>query len=145
MHALPAASQFERPQQACQATTAHPVRELESRRAQAQHRAAAESLAQHRRTTAAADQCDGSWLCGIIVIPQRRPSPMAMTLRLPHDLAERGRRYAAELGISLNGLLAVALCEDLDARKAGRAAPPPRALAQAITRQVKAGPTPRRR
>jgi hypothetical protein len=42
---------------------------------------------------------------------------MAMTLRLPHDLAERGRRYAAELGISLNGLLAVALREYLDARK----------------------------
>jgi hypothetical protein len=31
---------------------------------------------------------------------------MAMTLRLPDDLAERGRRYAAELGISLNALLA---------------------------------------
>ena len=49
---------------------------------------------------------------------------MAMTLRLPEELAERGRRYAAELGISLNGLLAIALCEYLDARKAGRAAPP---------------------
>ena len=36
---------------------------------------------------------------------------MAMTLRLPQDLAERGRRYAAELGISFNGLLAVALRE----------------------------------
>ena len=45
---------------------------------------------------------------------------MAMTLRLPEELAERGRRYAAELGISLNGLLAIALCEYLDARKAGR-------------------------
>ena len=70
---------------------------------------------------------------------------MAMTLRLPEQLAERGRRYAAGLGISLNGLLAIALCEYLDARKAGRAAPPPRALAQAITRQVKAGPVRRRR
>ncbi len=36
---------------------------------------------------------------------------MAMTLRLPDDLAQRGRRYAAELGISLNGLLAIALRE----------------------------------
>ncbi len=70
---------------------------------------------------------------------------MAMTLRLPEELAERGRRYAAELGISLNGLLAIALCEYLDARKAGRVALPPRALAQAIARQVKAGPVRRRR
>jgi hypothetical protein len=71
---------------------------------------------------------------------------MAMTLRLPHELAERGRRYAAELGISLNGLLAIALCEYLDARKpALRVASPPRALAQAIARQVKAGPIRRRR
>jgi predicted HicB family RNase H-like nuclease len=36
---------------------------------------------------------------------------MAMTLRLPEELAEHGRQYAAELGISLNGLLAVALRE----------------------------------
>src|SRR5438093_13765206 len=59
---------------------------------------------------------------------------MAMTLRLPEELAERARRYAAELGISLNGLLAIALREYLDARKAGRVSPPPRALAQAIAR-----------
>ena len=45
---------------------------------------------------------------------------MAMSLRLPHTLAERGRRYAAESGISLNGLLAVALREYLDARTRGR-------------------------
>jgi hypothetical protein len=70
---------------------------------------------------------------------------MAMTLRLPEELAERGRQYAAELGISLNGLLAIALCEYLDGRKAGRVAPPPRALAQAIARKVKAGPVRRRR
>ena len=71
---------------------------------------------------------------------------MAMTLRLPDELAERGRRYAAELGISLNGLLAVALREYLDARKPGlRAAPPAPALAQAIARQVKAGPVRQRR
>jgi hypothetical protein len=72
---------------------------------------------------------------------------MAMTLRLPHDLAERGRRYAAELGISLNGLLAVALREYLDARKReSHTAPLPRmqALAQAVVRQVKAGPVRRR-
>jgi hypothetical protein len=70
---------------------------------------------------------------------------MAMTLRLPQALAERGRRYAAELGISLNSLLAIALCDYLDARKTDRAATPPRALAQAIVRQVKAGPVRRRK
>jgi hypothetical protein len=72
---------------------------------------------------------------------------MAMTLRLPHDLAQRGRRYAAELGISLNGLLAVALREYLDARKRESrtaALPPMQALAQAVARQVKAGPVRRR-
>ena len=42
---------------------------------------------------------------------------MAMTLRLPEALAERGRRYAAESGISLNGLLAIALREYLEARE----------------------------
>ena len=69
---------------------------------------------------------------------------MAMTLRLPEELAQRGRRYAAELGISLNGLVAIALNEYLEARKpALREAP--RALAQAIARQVKAGPVRRRR
>jgi predicted transcriptional regulator len=68
---------------------------------------------------------------------------MAMTLRLPDELAQRGRRYAAELGISLNGLLAVALREYLDARKPGVRAVAP--LAQAIARQVKAGPVRRRR
>ena len=70
---------------------------------------------------------------------------MAMTLRLPEALAARGRRHAAELGISLNGLLAIALCEYLDARKSAREAPPPRTLAQAIAQQVKAGPVRRRR
>ena len=71
---------------------------------------------------------------------------MAMTLRLPDHLAERGRRYAAELGISLNGLVAVALREYLDARKRpSRTAPPPQALAQAVARQVMAGPVRRRR
>jgi hypothetical protein len=72
---------------------------------------------------------------------------MAMTLRLPHDLAERGRRFAAELGISLNGLLAVALREYLDARQRQSRTPPlPRmqALAQAVVRQVKTGPVRRR-
>jgi len=71
---------------------------------------------------------------------------MAMTLRLPDDLAQRGRRYAAELGISLNGLLAVALREYLDARKReSPMAPPPQPLAQAVARQVMAGPVRRRR
>jgi hypothetical protein len=70
---------------------------------------------------------------------------MAMTLRLPEGLAQRGRRYAAELGISLNGLVAVALREYLDERKPEpRMTSPPQALAQAIARQVKAGPTRRR-
>ena len=72
---------------------------------------------------------------------------MAMTLRLPEHLAERRRRYAAELGISLNGLLAVALRDYLDARKReSRTAPQPRmqALAQAVVRQVKAAPVRRR-
>ena len=71
---------------------------------------------------------------------------MAMTLRLPDELAQRGRRYAAELGISLNGLLAVALRDYLDARKReSPMAPPPQALAQAVARQVMAGPVRRRR
>ena len=66
---------------------------------------------------------------------------MAMTLRLPDELARRGRRYAAELGVSLNALLAIALREYLDARAlSARSAAPPSALAQAITRQVQAGP-----
>ncbi len=72
---------------------------------------------------------------------------MAMTLRLPDDLAERGRRYAAEVGISLDGLLAVALREYLDARtRESRTAPLSRVqvLAQAVARQVKAGPVRRR-
>ena len=68
---------------------------------------------------------------------------MAMTLRLPDELAKRGRRYAAELGISLNGLVAVALREYLDARKPELRTPPPQA--QAIVRQVNAGPVRRRR
>ena len=69
-----------------------------------------------------------------------------MTLRLPEALAERGRRYATESGISLNGLLAIALREYLDARgSTPRVAPPSRSLAQAIARQVKAGPVRRRR
>ena len=71
---------------------------------------------------------------------------MAMTLRLPEELAERGRRYAAELGLSLNGLLAVALREYLDLRKPALRGPPPsQALAQAIARQVKAAPVRQRR
>jgi hypothetical protein len=72
---------------------------------------------------------------------------MAMTLRLPEELAERGRQYAAELGLSLNGLLAVALREYLEVRKPALrvAAPPSQALAQAIARQVKGGPVRQRR
>jgi len=69
---------------------------------------------------------------------------MAMTLRLPEELAARGRRYAAELGISFNGLLAVALREYLDVRKPAVRMPPP-TQAQAIARQVTAGPRRQRR
>jgi hypothetical protein len=72
---------------------------------------------------------------------------MAMTLRLPDDLAERGRRYAAELGISLNGLVAVALREYLAGRTEARTTSPGQVqtLPKAIARQVKAGPVRRRR
>lgn len=81
---------------------------------------------------------------------------MAMTLRLPEGLAERGRRYAAEVGISLNGLVAVALREYLEVRKPEprrevskpeprRTQPQVQALGQAIARQVKAGPARHRR
>ena len=71
---------------------------------------------------------------------------MAMTLRLPDPLARRARRYAAELGVSLNALLAIALREYLDARSpTPRAAPPPSGLAQAIAQRVQAGPVRRKR
>ena len=70
---------------------------------------------------------------------------MAMTLRLPAALAERGHRYAAALGISLNALLAIALTEYLDARRSALRAESPHGLAQAIAQQVKAGPVRRRR
>jgi hypothetical protein len=71
---------------------------------------------------------------------------MAMTVRLPVELAQRGRRYAAKLGVSLNALLAIALREYLDARApTPRVAPPPSALAQAIAHRVQAGPVGRKR
>jgi hypothetical protein len=71
---------------------------------------------------------------------------MAMTLRLSEELAERGRRYAAEVGISLNGLVAIALREYLDRRQPPAREPSSsRSLAQAIARQVQAGPVRRRR
>ena len=69
---------------------------------------------------------------------------MAMTVRLPDELARRGRRYAA--GVSLNALLAIALREYLDARiPTPRVAQPPSALAQAIAHQVHAAPVRRKR
>ena len=71
---------------------------------------------------------------------------MAMTVRLPEARAERARRYAADSGISLNGLLAIALREYLDARQPkARGVPPTRSLAHAIAHHVKAGPVRRRR
>jgi hypothetical protein len=72
---------------------------------------------------------------------------MAMTLRLPTALAERGRRYAAELGISLNALLAIALRDYLEARTTTtrEVISPVRSLAQAIAQQVQAGPQKRQK
>jgi len=71
---------------------------------------------------------------------------MAMTLRLPDELARRGRRYAAELGVSLNALLAIALREYLDARApTSRVSPPSSAFAQAIAHRVQAGAVRRKR
>jgi len=71
---------------------------------------------------------------------------MAMTLRLPEQLAEQGRQYAAKLGVSLNALLAIALREYLDARRSAAPMPrTPQTLAQAIVQRVKAGPVRTRR
>jgi hypothetical protein len=70
---------------------------------------------------------------------------MAMTLRLSDDLARRGRRYAAEVGISFNALLAIALREYLDARGTTRPVPAPSALAKAIAQRVQAGPARQKR
>jgi predicted transcriptional regulator len=62
---------------------------------------------------------------------------MAMTLRLQDELSDRAARYAAEIGISVNALVAVALREYLDQRKPElRMA----TLARAIAQQVQAGP-----
>jgi hypothetical protein len=70
---------------------------------------------------------------------------MAMTLRLTDDLARRGRHYAAELGVSLNALLAIALREYLDARApTPRAGSPSSAIAQAIAHRVQTGPVRRK-
>jgi hypothetical protein len=71
---------------------------------------------------------------------------MAMTVRLPADLTRRGRRYAGELGISLNALLAIALREYLDVRApTATVSPSSSALAQAIARRVQAGPVRQKR
>jgi len=70
---------------------------------------------------------------------------MAMTVRLPDDLARRGRRYAAEIGVSLNALLAIALREYLDARASPHVSAPSSALAEAIARRVRAGPVRQKR
>lgn len=48
---------------------------------------------------------------------------MAMTLRLPASLEAEAAAYAASLGLSLTGLVAVALREYLDARPAPAALP----------------------
>lgn len=50
--------------------------------------------------------------------------PMATTLRLPEALMTEAQAYAAGLGLSINGLVAVALREYLDDRRMRRSAPP---------------------
>lgn len=50
---------------------------------------------------------------------------MATTTRLPEGLKIEADAYAARLGISLNALLAVALRDYLDARRAVPQARPP--------------------
>jgi len=71
---------------------------------------------------------------------------MAMTLRLPENLARQGRRYADQLGVSLNALLAIALREYLEARApTARLASSSSTLAQAIARRVQAGPVRQKR
>lgn len=49
-------------------------------------------------------------------------SGMATSVRLPDVLKAEAARYAAELGISINALVAVALREYLDHRPPGRGA-----------------------
>lgn len=50
---------------------------------------------------------------------------MATTLRLPEQLQLEANRYASSLGLSLNGLIAVALREYLDERAPGVERPQP--------------------
>lgn len=50
---------------------------------------------------------------------------MATTARLPDDLKAEADAYAGRLGISLNALLAVALRDYLDARRAATRPPAP--------------------
>ena len=49
---------------------------------------------------------------------------MAMTLRLPSALKDEADAFAAELGISLNALVAVALRDYLDGRRTTRPTEP---------------------
>jgi hypothetical protein len=44
---------------------------------------------------------------------------MATTIRLPSDLQAEATRYAQSLGLSLNGIVAVALRDYLDVRRPG--------------------------
>ena len=48
---------------------------------------------------------------------------MATTLRIPEPLQAEAAAYAAALGISLNGLIAVSLRDYLDQRKPGQVKP----------------------
>lgn len=59
---------------------------------------------------------------------------MEMTLRVPDALHAEAAAYAASLGLSLNGLVAVALRDYLDARPGPRG----RAVAEPPTIQAKA-------
>ncbi|GMV01169.1 MAG: toxin-antitoxin system HicB family antitoxin [Burkholderiaceae bacterium] len=60
---------------------------------------------------------------------------MEMTLRVPDALHAEAAAYAASLGLSLNGLVAVALRDYLDARPAARG----RAVAEPPAIEAKAG------
>jgi hypothetical protein len=61
---------------------------------------------------------------------------MALTVRLPESLHAAGSAYAADLGISLNALLAVALRDYLDRRL--KAPAKPREAAQPAAKAVAA-------
>lgn len=62
---------------------------------------------------------------------------MAGTLRLPEPLEEESKRYAKALGLSLNGLVAVALRDYLDGRGPPKPPPPTGPLPKIWSEQAK--------